>query len=695
MWHRNKYVVISLISVWFYATDTMADDRTMEEITANWKCEWCPYDDQPVQGEVEGGLGAVSNDSYKFGDYTGLDQKGAYAIGDAELYYRGKHRVDLEAEDLGLDSRRIDIDSNIAGRTELQLEYSQIPKLNSDSARSPYAGDAYQRLPQGWVGDTTTAGMTELGASLNDVDIYTKRRSFAVSAAFHQSARLSYDVAFQRDTKKGHKALGLAFGDNFATARSAIVVMPVDMTTDQAQVKINYKRKRWQGGLIYQFSKFDNEYDAYQWDNAFSQPDTTGQVAAEPDNLMQQISLLGSYRIVQSTVASAKVSAGQLSQDQSYLPYTVNSNLTPANDLPRTSLDGKVNTFDFDFSINSRLMDNLNVEFRYDQHEQDNNTDRAAYEYVRNDTTNSTFTAVNFPYSFRQRQIELRGRYLLLQKHAFSLGFEHDIFDRTYQEVDQTKENTANAQYSSNLLSNLNMALVVEHSDRSGSEYQTLTEISPPENPLLRKYNMADRKQDLASASVSYGPIKQLDLDFLVHYANDDYDNSQVGLKESEEMHYGLHAHLSLIAALRINLGVARTDIQSTQAGMQTAPAVWIAQNDEQVNVANAGFDYTVIKNKLNIGLDYVYAESSGEISVDSAVFPEITTERHTIKLQGDYRLSQRSTLNAYYTYEKYDESDWAVDGVAPNSMGSVLTLGEVSPSYTIGFFAMSYSYAF
>ena len=41
--------------------------------TSNWKCTSCPYP-KSMTGNVEAGLGTVSEDSKKFGDFTGLDE---------------------------------------------------------------------------------------------------------------------------------------------------------------------------------------------------------------------------------------------------------------------------------------------------------------------------------------------------------------------------------------------------------------------------------------------------------------------------------------------------------------------------------------------------------------------------------------------------------------------------------------------
>ena len=47
--------------------------------TSQWKCESCPYP-KGATGTVDAGVGYVSDDSATFGNYTGLNQKGAYLV---------------------------------------------------------------------------------------------------------------------------------------------------------------------------------------------------------------------------------------------------------------------------------------------------------------------------------------------------------------------------------------------------------------------------------------------------------------------------------------------------------------------------------------------------------------------------------------------------------------------------------------
>ena len=83
---RNQLLKIAVLTYTVVLSPTLsAETPTAEEIkniSANWVCKWCPYPDNSVtETEVTAGAGYVSNDSYKHGDYTGLEDKGAYLIG--------------------------------------------------------------------------------------------------------------------------------------------------------------------------------------------------------------------------------------------------------------------------------------------------------------------------------------------------------------------------------------------------------------------------------------------------------------------------------------------------------------------------------------------------------------------------------------------------------------------------------------
>jgi MtrB/PioB family decaheme-associated outer membrane protein len=301
------------------------------------------------------------------------------------------------------------------------------------------------------------------------------------------------------------------------------------------------------------------------------------------------------------------------------------------------------------------------------------------------------------PYGFRQQEISVQGRYRLQKPHQFSAGYAYENFDRTYQEVETTEENTLWGTYRNRMSEKWDWFLRLEASGRSGDEYTQITEGGfPNENDLLRKYYMADRDRKQAKFAVSYLPQPAMQVSFFTDYANDDYSNSEIGLQESEQTNYTIDLHYSFSDALSFNIDYTVTNIDSQQAGQQGS-SIWKAKNDDTVNVAHLGVLYQIIKDKLKLGFDYAYTDSEGDISFPTGQtpYPTLTSTRHTFKITGDYNLNERSILNVTYRYEDYSESNWAIDGVAPNTISNVLSMGEVSPDYTIGVLSVSLRYLF
>ena len=88
--------------------------------TSQWKCTSCPYP-KGTTGSVDAGVGHVSDSSQKFGDYTGLDEKGAFLVLGGNVSRRGENGyfADLWGADLGLDSRRLYGQAGREGRYSL------------------------------------------------------------------------------------------------------------------------------------------------------------------------------------------------------------------------------------------------------------------------------------------------------------------------------------------------------------------------------------------------------------------------------------------------------------------------------------------------------------------------------------------------------------------------------------------------
>ena len=144
--------------------------------------------------------------------------------------------------------------------------------------------------------------------------------------------------------------------------------------------------------------------------------------------------------------------------------------------LPRGSLDGEIFTSVVDFGIASRPLEKLRLDTNYRYERRDNHTPRDLYIYVPSDSANQGTVAdatarYNRPYSLTRHEVTFDAGYSLPLRSELASGYEWELTERDYQEVDELKANTLSARLTSRPTSYLNTRINYEHTWRDGSDY--------------------------------------------------------------------------------------------------------------------------------------------------------------------------------------------------------------------------------
>jgi len=680
-----------------YAETQNTEELDTEAISKNWKCNYCPdLSEEQWEGFISIGPGYVSNSAYKFGEYNGLNEKGAYLKADLTALYRDDegNYWDIKGDSLGLDSSYFGVEGGRQGQYKVKLEVDQITRYALDTGRTPYSGDSPQTLAADWVNAPTTAGFTTLYSNLQDVNFSTRRRHFKLGGEFISSTRWSYEAWFTRQTKKANQATAFSFGFN----RSAILSQPIDYTTDETELKANYSYADFNGQIALSYSDFQSANNAFNWDNAYDSPTGApqGQAGNTPDNSRQQILFSGNYMGVKNVQFTGLMSFAQLKQNQTYLPYSVNTDLNPPS-LPQNSLNGKVKVFTTNLASHWQYSPLQTWNFTYEHHEQVNETERNTYSYVTTDNVLTSTPRANSPYSFRNQKLKLRSDYKFSNQIKLSGGGKFSLFDRTYQYIEHTKDTDLWAKFKQGIDNNLQYSIKTEYNNRKIDNYSALSEVTPADNPLMRKYNMADRVGYKVEFNLAYSLTDAVLFNFSGDAAQYDYDATTIGLTESDDVSIGLDVQYMANEDLAFNGFIQNTRIQSKQAGSQLySTADWYANNDDNILTLGLGSSYQLIADRLKIGADYVYANSSAAIDISvGEPFPDLITRRDTFVLYADYNIDETLTIKTRYQYERYSEDNWYIDDVAPDTLTNVLTLGEITPSYKIGVIWLSLLYNF
>ncbi len=646
-------------------------------------------------------MGYVSDDSLRFGDYRGLEEEGFYAAVDGDVHFRdltGRY-FDLYARDLGYDSRQLDMRGGKQGVYELRFGWQEIPKFRGFDTQTPFlgVGSEYLTLPEDWVRANTTSGMTELANSLAIDPLKTQRKTFDLGLTAQFFDNWSYRVDFQRQEKKGTRSQGA--GLFFSNA--SILPAPVDFTTNQFDMGLTWAGKRAQVNLGFIGSYFDNGNDSLTWDNPFrskSELDTF-RLALEPDNEYYQFNLSGAFAISPRVRLSGQAAMGEMSQNDAFIPYSINPDFSDLV-LPRTSLDGKVDTSTFNLvgKLSARLNSRLSFTARAKLNERDNKTPVETYTPVVTDLI-VTSDRINRPYSYERQQYSADLRFRASRILRLSGGVRQDNMDRTLQAVETTEETTwwGEARVTAGYSSQLRFKL--ESSDRDNSDYNPLDDGGPIDHPLMRKFYMADRDRKRALIELDFAPLEAFGINLSFAHATSEYRESALGLQASEEQSYSINFNYAVGRKLNIYAFLSRDDIDADMLNAERTGAMpWRAETRDTIKTAGLGVS-AHINEKSSIGLDLVSSDSKGDISVQTVAgedpFDTLRTDLKSAKLHFDHEINDHWGYKLYAEYEDYSARDWAIDGLGVDGFNSVLTMGEQSPEYKVWYFRVQASYRF
>jgi MtrB/PioB family decaheme-associated outer membrane protein len=684
------------------AVATAADNATAGGAdsvdTSQWKCKYCAFE-EGSSGTVEAGLGYVSKDSFKFGEYTGLNQQGGFFVGNASVRFRGEDAAywNIDASDLGLDSRSLNAEGGRQGTYKVYFKYKELPHFISDSVQTPFLGVGSDSLtlPSGWVQAASTTGMTALPGSLHRADLDTKRQRVSVGAALIPAPEWQYGINVRHETKEGMQRIAGTF--LFSTAQ---LVEPVDYVTDQVEVFASYTGTKWQSRFSYYGSLFRDGNSSLTWQNPYTPVSgaSAGQLALPPDNQFHQVLASVGYQFSERTRATADLAFGRMTQDENFLAPTLNTTLAvPA--LPRNSLDGKVNTVNANLKLSSAVTDKLRLNAAYIYNDRDNKTPPADFPWVSTDrTVNAARTYL--PYSFTQETLKLSADYRILKSIRTSVGFDNDSHKRTFQESEKTRENTFWGKVSAQARDNVDVSLKLTHGERDHSGYAPVSGITVTENPLLMKYYMANRTRNGAGLRVDVAAGEAVNFGFGADVARDQYTDSAIGLTESKDFSLNGDASVLLTKKTSLHFFLNHEEIHSQQAGSQAfSTPDWTGENDDTIDVAGFGVKRVVLTKKLDVGADYTLTQTHGAVTVDagtpSAPFPDLQSRLDTLKFYATYHLKDNISLQGAYWYERYHSENWALDGVAPSTISNVLAFGEQPPSYHVNVITLALRYRF
>ncbi len=666
--------------------------------TSDWACEYCPFEDG-YRADIDVGAVYVNEDAARFGNGTGLDEKGTYVDLNGEgSYAKDGMQMRWYARDLGLSSRELHIEGGRQGHYVGSLTYRELPYRRFDTTRTVFSGGANElSLPSGWVRAPNTSGMSALGTSLSGRTIETDRQDLELSGDYRVSGEFSLFADYSRQQRDG---VTITTGSTFGQA--SFLPAPIDDHTDRIDLGANYARGNFNVRLAYLGSFYRNELTSLTWDNPFIgfTGQDQGRTAVAPDNDFQQFSISGSYFAdTMNTTVAFNLAMGEGEQTAALLPYTINATLTP-EPLPNAALNGKVDTMNYALTVTSRPIPKARIKFSYRYDERDNKTPIDAWSRVITDAVTTAENRNNVPYSFERSRLSLSGSYQLFSSLRVSAGYDRADIDRDFQEVAEQTEDTGWGKVRWRPTDNLEISARGGTSRRDIDRYDETVAAALGQNPLMRKYHLAYRYREFADFSMALSlPETPLSIGVTWLYADDSYTGSELGMTNGREDRFtaDLGYALSDKASLYVSGGGQVIDAQ--QLGSETfAAADWRADHEDTFRHFGGGFRVLDVAGQADIVVDYTRGTGETDIAVDrfvgsTSVLPTLESVMDSLSLNVGFSVNDRWDANLEIRYEHMDVDDWALDFVGPATIPTVLTMGASAWDYDVWAVGLGFKY--
>ncbi|MBR9729550.1 MtrB/PioB family decaheme-associated outer membrane protein [Shewanella intestini] len=667
----------------------IANANTSKVKFDKWVCKGCKVE-TGYTGQVGAGIGYNSESDLKSANAFGSENELAGKL-DADIRYQSKtgYAANIEAHNLGLDNGRLDINVGKASEYNLNVNYRSLASYQSNTALSPYSGIGGDNLtlPSNWVYAATTAGMTELPSSVNPIELKQQRQRTGLGLEYQATSMVSTFINFQREEKTGTKQASGSIHD-----RSMMIAEPVDYTTDTLDAGIKLRGEHWFTSLNYSGSFFKNNYNEVSFDSAFLPTfggDTRGYLSLDPDNEAHTVSLAGRYK-EDATTVSGRLMLGKLTQDQDF------STSGYGYQLPAQSLDASVDLTSMSLKVNHRYNRDLRLSASYDYSDRDNNTQVQQWTQISINDVNGT-AAYNTPYDSTNQRVKLAANYRLSRDLKLDGGYDFKRDERSYQDRETTDENNLWARLRVTTFDQWDMWVKGSYGQRDGSQYQSSQWTSAEQNKLLRKYYLADRNRTQIEARFNHNPIDNLNIDFGARYAKDDYNNTQIGLTDSDDSAYDINLYYAFTKDISANTFYSYQTINSNQAGSSNGVTPnWYSNVEDEVNVAGVGVMYdNLLDSKMRLGLDYSFSRSDSSTKVIQGItgdYGNYYAKAHNINAYATYQATPKLGLRFDYIMENYVDNDPS-NSIDQTNIDNVLTFGSLNHDYNAHMVMLSFSY--
>jgi MtrB/PioB family decaheme-associated outer membrane protein len=641
------------------------------------------------------GVGYVGSDNQYFGEYNGMNSKGAYGLLDADIVKRDNETgtwYKFTTRNLGLEDRDIRWEQERQGDWGYSIDYSQIPRYNPFTITTGLAG----------IGSTT---QTINGVPMQTVQLKTERERFTIDLNKYLPAGYDFKVRYVHEDKTGDRMYGQG---TFTTWR--FLAEPINWTTQQVDAILNYTGEDLQLSGGYYGTWFQNSNPAL---NVIGGLAGQTPIALPPGNQSQQAHLSGGYNFSPTTRGNFKAAYTRQLQSQAFIvPATVGA-------TGKSNLQGRVDTYLGQAGLTSQLTDKLSMlaDVRYEN--RDDQT--PIYQYA---PTGTTLDGTNEPRSIRTYDSKLQASYVLPMGFRFTGGGQYLVQQRNEYAIravsfrDKTYETNYRGELRRAISETVTGAVSYVYSDRWGSPFLTNVNVGGAVGSNnIAPLSLANRTANTVKVMTNWTPTEKLSFQVYGSGGWVDYssrNNQNLGLQSGRTQNYGADANYVFTEKWQANAWYTRNDNRTNQVTCVSAAGVGgvcpatAAQPKWEAWLHNVSDTYGIgtkgkVTGKLEVGADLEYTNirdhypmmdliPAGTTPPGSGV-TNVNTQIFDVKLSAKYAIKNNMGFRFNYIYNRFTTNDWTWNNwIYPSPDGTKVTQ---DPNQVVNFFGLAYYYTF
>lgn len=522
-------------------------------------------------------------------------------------------------------------------------------------------------------------------------------------------------------------AAGITHSADLFMASGAELAEPINYETVTVSAGTGVYEDHYQADVEYTFTNFSNDSERLTWDNPFRSGDAsataaaggagngfnrgrfaTGQLSLPPSSHSHDLSFSGGVDLPLNSHFSGSLGVGYIVQETPFVPYTLNSAVSPVagfdvtnrDNLPRRDLDGLVQNLNQSYVLTSKPVDPLDLTARYRFHQYDDLTNRIRFpgyaafgeSYWRTTRNDIGATVENKPFAYTKHTVDVSADYHVVSPlHAILEGGWEDLA-RSFLRAQGTEESKIGGRLVYKPFSNVKMDAGYLHYDRSMEGYLPGMTAENPEAIGLVNYDVADRERHKGRGSLHVNATDKLTLGFEGEVVDDTYaSDSRFGLKESDGYSGSVDLGYSFTDDVSIHAGYSyQHDRSLMKSGAKddafnmagsiddgwTADAwnpsnYWNSTITDVTHTFSTGTEIKFFKEKLVLDLSYNLSWGQQEITSENPNgaaklsnasaqdWPTIRSILHEARTDLVYNITPDLCVGASYLFEVFQLDDF------------------------------------